>query len=318
MIATDTQKHKVPAISVGGSELNLTRLAFGAWRLSDTRGPEGKRLTTGNVADLISHSLGLGITTFDHADIYGDYSCEEIFGAAVAELGINRSRLQLVSKCGIKLVSARRPHHRNKSYDTSREHILTSVERSLRNLRTDYLDLLLIHRPDPLLDPSEVASAFESLKTAGKVRFFGVSNFSPMQVEALQSYLPMPIVSNQVELSPLAHQVLTDGTLDHCLKMRMTPMIWSPLAGGRLVTGKAAIDIRVREVLTRIGHELGGASVDQVAIAWALQHPSRPIIVTGTTVAERLSAAAFSATDIKLSREQWHEVWSAGMGHEVP
>lgn len=296
---------------------SLSRITFGAWRICDRRGSEQTRLSTSDVARLIKQSVDLGITSFDHADIYGDYRCESVFGDALTELGIKRHQLQFVSKCGIKLVSSERPEHRSKSYDTSRAHIVGSVEKSLRNLRTDYLDLLLIHRPDPLMDPAEVAEAFDALRSSGKVRFFGVSNFAPWQTDALQSFVKTPLITNQVELSPLAWQTLTDGTFDHCLRARMTPMIWSPLAGGRLLTGQGEHEKHVRDTLARIGREHGDFSADQVALAWALRHPTNPIVVVGTTTAERLAIAARS-TEITLTRQQWHEVWSAGMGREVP
>lgn len=296
---------------IGG--LPLSRVIFGAWRLADgpyLQAPE-------KLADTIRFSIDCGITSFDHADIYGGYQVEALFGSAISSLKGLRQKIQLISKCGIKLVCPARPAHRSKYYDTSRNHIVASVEQSLKNLKTDYLDLLLIHRPDPLMDATEVAQAFEDLKKQGKVRHFGVSNFTPAQVELLTSRMPAPPICNQIELSPLCLDSITDGTLDLCQRLKQLPMAWSPLAGGRIFTGKDEQSTRVRECLSNIGEEVGGATIDQVALAWILKHPSNPLPVLGTGSCERLSNQA-AACQIELSREQWHQIWSASMGQPVP
>ena len=186
----------------------LSRMALGLWRLADWG------LDDVQLLDLIHASLELGITTFDHADIYGDYACEQLFGRALLREPSLREGMQLVTKCGIKLVSARRPEHGIKHYDTSRAHIIASAENSLRMLNTDHIDLLLIHRPDPLMDAGEIATAFTALREAGKVLHFGVSNFTPSQFELLASRLDFTLVTNQVELSPMNMEVLHDGTID--------------------------------------------------------------------------------------------------------
>jgi predicted oxidoreductase len=309
-LSLKTPVAKVPA-PLG--ELSFSRIVFGAWRLTD--GPH--RGSPAKLAETIRFAIDCGITSFDHADIYGGYAVEELFGAALAELGGDRSRIQLISKCGIKLVSPARPEHRYKHYDTSSAHIVASVERSLKNLRTDYLDLLLVHRPDPLMQADEVAGAFDSLRRQGKVRCFGVSNFTPSQVELLASRMTQPLVCNQIELSPLCLSPLTDGTLDQCQRLRMLPMAWSPLAGGRVCTGVTEQEQRVRQALVAIGEELGGAAPDQVALAWIMAHPSMPAPVMGTGNRERIVQQA-AACELKLSREQWHRVWSASMGAPVP
>ncbi len=301
----------LPTLDLAPSGPQVSRLALGLWRLASWE------LADAEVLDLIHGSLELGITTFDHADIYGDYSAEELFGRALALEPSLRHRLQLVTKCGIKLVSPRRPAHRLKHYDTGREHILASVESSLRTLRTDHLDLLLIHRPDPLLDPGEVAEAFQALRAAGKVLHFGVSNFTTGQFDLLASRLPMPLVTNQVELSLLNMDVLHDGTVDQCHRLGIAPMAWSPLAGGRLFDGDDAQSLRVCRTLAAIGRELGDAPADQVALAWILRHPARIVPVVGSGKLERVRSAA-AACDLHLSREQWFALWAASAGHEVP
>ena len=288
-------------------------MIFGAWRLAD--GPY--KHEPDKLADLIRLTLDCGITSFDHADIYGGYQVEELFGQALSRVRGVRERIQLISKCGIKLVSSARPAHRYKHYDTSASHMIQSVERSLRNLQTDYLDLLLVHRPDPLMSADELTSCFEKLKTQGKVRYFGVSNFTPAQTELLASRMRIPPICNQIELSPLHLDPLTDGTLDQCQALRIVPLIWSPLAGGRLFTGNGDRELRVRKALQVAGDESGGASIEQVALAWIMRHPAIPLPVLGTGSPERLASQA-AACQIELSREQWHAIWSASMGTPVP
>jgi predicted oxidoreductase len=288
----------------------FSRIALGFWRLADWG------LGDRELLRLIHASLDLGITTFDHADIYGDYACQELFGRALALEPVLRERMQIVTKCGIMLLSANRPAHTLKHYDTGRAHIVASAERSLVELGTDHLDLLLIHRPDPLTDPDEVAEAFASLRQSGKVLHFGVSNFAPSQFELLASRLDFPVVTNQVELSVLNMEVLHDGTADQCLRLGVAPMAWSPLGGGRLFDQADEQAVRVRRALLSVGEDLG-ASVDQVALAWILAHPARFLPVLGTGKIARVQSAAQAET-LSLSREQWFSIWSASMGEPVP
>lgn len=288
----------------------FSRVVAGAMHLG------GWGLTATQRLDWIEACLALGITTFDHADIYGGYTCEARFGEGLALRPSLRQQMELVSKCAIKLVTPNRPRHALKSYDVSRAHIVASAENSLRQLGTDYLDLLLIHRPSPLMDADEVAEAFGALHAAGKVRHFGVSNFTPGQFDLLQSRLDRPLVTNQIELSVMQMGALVDGTLDQCQQRRMSPMIWSPLGGGSLFRGETAQSQRLLAVMGRIGAELGGAGLDQVALAWLWAHPSRPLVVLGTGKVERL-AVAVAAEQYTLSAEQWFAIWEASAGHEV-
>jgi predicted oxidoreductase len=289
----------------------VSRIALGLWRLADWG------LDDRHLLDLIHASLELGLTTFDHADIYGDYACEQLFGRVLRQDPALRDRMELVTKCGIKLVSTQRPDHSIKHYDTSRAHIIASAENSLRNLGTDRIDLLLIHRPDPILDADEVAAAFTALREMGKVLHFGVSNFAPTQFELLASRLGFPLVTNQVELSPMNMEVLHDGTVDLCQKLGISPMAWSPLAGGRLFHDETAQARRLRKSLKMVGELVGGATMDQVALAWILRHPSRIIPVLGTGKVERVRKAA-AATALELTREQWFSIWTASAGRPVP
>ncbi len=287
----------------------FSRLSWGAWRLADAR------LESKDILSLVRAAFELGITTIDHADIYGSYTCEKLFGDALAADIRLRSQLQLVTKCGIKLISAQRPGHRLKHYDTTAAHIIASAENSLAALRVDHVDLLLIHRPDPIMDADEVAGAFVKLKEAGKVLHFGVSNFTPSQFDLLASRLPFALVTNQIQLSVLHLDALENGSLDHLQRLRVPPMIWSPLHGGRLLREESARALTVRETLAAIGKEIG-ATPEQTAIAWILMHPSRPLPVLGTNNLQRLRSLA-EVEKIPLTREHWFRIWTASAGREV-
>ncbi|OLS34311.1 oxidoreductase [Alkalihalophilus pseudofirmus] len=292
-------------------DLSFSRFVHGLWRLSDWNYTKQETLS------LINEAIETGITTFDHADIYGSYTCEERFGEALALMPSIREKMEIVTKCGIVLESENRPEHRSHHYNTSKKHIIQSAERSLANLHTDYIDVLLIHRPDPMMDPSEVARAFTQLKKEGKVRAFGVSNFKDHQLSMLQSYLDEKLVTNQIEVSPYELENIHDGTLDVCLRERIAPMAWSPLAGGKLFTGEDDKSIRLRESLTKIQQETGAASMDQVAYAWLLKHPAKIMPIIGSGNIERIQGAA-AAAEIELNLDQWFEILHSSMGHEVP
>lgn len=262
----------------------------------------------------IQACLELGIDSFDHADIYGDYQAEALFGAALALDPSLRARIRLVSKCGIKLVSERRPAHRLKSYDTSDAHVRLSVENSLRALCTDHLDLLLIHRPDPLMDADALAETFRRLRAEGKVRHFGVSNHSPGQFALLHDRIDL--AAHQIECSPLQLTAMHDGTLDQCQQLRITAMAWSPLGGGRLFADDDAQATRVRTQLARIGAK-HGVSAASVAYAFVRRHPARPLPITGSGRIEALREAVAALT-LDLSAEDWFAIREASCGQRVP
>lgn len=298
----------VPLVPLADGGPELSRIVAGAWRLADRDlGAAGRRRW-------VETCLDLGITSFDHADIYGGYAVEGLFGEVLAAAPHLRERMQVVTKCGIRLVDPARPAHAAKSYDTSRAHLTASVDASLRALRCGHIDLLLIHRPDALMDPDEVAGAFRELRDAGKVRHFGVSNHRPSQLALL--HRRFPLVTNQVELSPLHLDALDDGTLDQCLDLGLRPMAWSPLGGGRLFAAADARAARVRAVLEALGAERG-ACVATMAFAWVLRHPAGVLPVTGTMRAEGLREAV-AALDVRMTAEEWYRVWEASTGHEVP
>jgi predicted oxidoreductase len=302
---------RVPYLPLHEQGLLCSRIVLGAWRLAEWK------MTTSDLRKLIDTCLELGITTIDHADIYGNYTCEGLFGAALRENPKLRDSLQLISKCGIKLVSVNRPTHAIKHYDTSRNHILASVDHSLRQLQTDYLDLLLIHRPDPFMDADETADALMALVQSGKVKHVGASNFMPSQFELLSSRLNLPLVTNQLEISVMHLDAFLDGTLDQCQRLRMAPMAWSPLGGGELFRSATPQSKRLQRGLTVIGKQLGGVTPDQVALAWLLSHPANIVPILGTGKLDRIRSAA-AASAVRLTREQWFALWRASTGVEVP
>ncbi|MCA2990270.1 aldo/keto reductase [Gemmatimonas sp.] len=286
----------------------LSHIVAGVWRMASWNWSPPERLRW------IEQCLELGVTSFDHADIYGGYAVEALFGDALALSPALRQRMQLVTKCGIQLRDAARPATRIKHYDTSARHIVRSVEQSLVLLRTDTIDLLLLHRPDPLMDADEVASAFEQLRTQGKVQAFGVSNYTPAQYELLQARTPL--ATNQVECHPLHRAPLFDGTFDQAQRLRARPMIWSPLGGGALFTSNAEEAMRVRGVLTSIGAQYG-VSAATIAFAWLLRLPCHPHPITGSRRIEAM-AEAVAATRISLDVQEWTEILVAATGADVP
>ena len=290
--------------------LTLSRLAYGVWRLSEAADTSAQA-----VAGRIQACLDQGITTFDHADIYGGYSCEALFGAALrAQPGL-KARMEIVTKCDIMLLSDQRPDNRVKHYDTSAAHVQASVERSLHNIGVDAIDLLLIHRPDPLMDHHALGACLDSLIQSGKVRAAGVSNFMPWDMELLQSAMKNRLVSNQIEISLMQTRGFVDGQIAHAQRLGVPVMAWSPLGGGRLF-GQEAAALRLRPALQRLASAQG---VDEtaVAIAWLLHHPARIIPVLGTNDPARI-ARMQDALRVTLDRQTWFELYSLANGADVP
>lgn len=291
-------------------QVSISNIVHGIWRLTEWN------MSNQDIIKLVEECVALGIDTFDHADIYGDYMCEELFGNALSQASELNNRIKVVSKCGIKLLSQNRPKHYIKHYDTSYDHIIWSAENSLSKLKRDNLDVLLLHRPDPFINPEEVAKAFTQLKEQGKVKEFGVSNFLPSQFNALQSYLDFPLVTNQIEISVAALHEFDNGTIDHCQEHRIHPMAWSPLAGGAIFSAETHRFLTIRNVLHKISKQLD-ASTDQVLYAWLLAHPVGIVPIVGSGKLERIKKAV-DAMDIKLTRQQWFELWVASKGENVP
>ncbi|WP_020654412.1 aldo/keto reductase [Massilia niastensis] len=289
----------------GGPE--LSRIVAGMWRMTEWGMSVQQRIA------FIEQCIALGVTSFDHADIYGDYGVEGLFGEALRAQPSLRDRIELVSKCGIKLISSKRPQHGIQHYDTTGAHIVASAEESLRQLHTDRLDLLLIHRPDPLMDFDEVAEAFNRLKQAGKVLHFGVSNFTRHQFESLNRRVLLS--TNQVEFSPLHSAPMFDETFDGLQDLRIAPMIWSPLAGGRLFDSNDAGAENLRLVIKETADRLRQPFAS-VVFAWIMQLPSRPIPLTGSGRIEAIGVAV-AGSSFTLERDDWFRILRAARGHEV-
>ena len=240
-----------------------------------------------------------------------------MFGRGLALEPSLREQMCIVSKCGILFPNKALPWMKAKHYDNSRKHIVWSAERSVRSLQCGYLDLLLIHRPSPCANPEEIAGAFDELRRRGLVRRFGVSNFPVPKFRMLQSYLAEPLLTNQIEASPLHLNAFDDGTIDLALRMRIRPMVWSPLAGGRLFDTTDSRSVRVAEALRAVGAPQGEERLDVLALAWLMAHPASIMPVVGSGNPARLRAAA-EAVRVKFSEADWISVYAASQGHEVP
>ena len=277
-------------------------------------GKWGAGFSTGEYAELIGSCMENGITAFDHADIYGSYTTEYEFGAALKTLSYKRENIQLITKCGIEIICENKPLNSIKSYNTSAEHIIKSTEQSLRDFNTDYIDLLLIHRPDPLLNPEEVAAAITDLKQQGKIVHFGVSNFYPYQTNVLKKFID--IEYNQLEISLFHLSPFTNGELDYCMEQSIVPMAWAPLGGGIISDETHARYRSISTVAAKLAkkYETG---LNQILIAWLCAHPAKIIPVVGTTKLERLLQAK-EAFNIKLNREDWFDLYTASLGEDVP
>ena len=287
-------------------EVSLSRIVYGMWRLGDDENTSPE-----HVRAKIDASLDQGITSFDQADIYGGYEAEEILGNALSGSAL-RNRMEIVTKCDIIAPVGRYADARVKYYDTSRAHIMASVDHSLRLMGIDHIDLLLIHRPDPLMDHHETGAALDEVIASGKVRSVGVSNFRPYDWELLQSAMKNQLVTNQIELSVLAHESFVNGDVAFHQRIGTPLMAWSPLAGGALFSGDHP------DVMSALSHVASQNNVDEtaVAIAWLLAHPSRILPVLGTNSLERIKGMS-AALDVKMDRQTWYEIYTAALGREV-
>lgn len=317
------QTARMQQVILGRSKLRVSRIGYGCWRLAGSEGlpPPADAEAIGTRAVLAAADAGY--TLFDLADIYGGGRCEEIFGAALRQRPGLRSQLVVASKCGIRKGGAPGTNSPYR-YDSSGDYIVESVEGSLRRMGIETLDLLMIHRPDYLMDPGEVAGAFARLRDAGKVREFGVSNFRSSQWRMLQRACPFPLVVNQIEISLRRMDALEDGTLDDGLTDGLTPMAWSPLARGALVeAGGSELDrpdharrAALGECLEDIAR-VRGVSRAAVALGWLLQHPAGIVPVIGSVRPERI-LDAIAADSLSLGREEWYRLVTAARGARLP
>jgi len=276
-----------------------------------TWGSWGKNLNSKEMISLINNYLEEKITTFDHADIYGAHTTEAAFGTAFKESGIDRNQIQLISKCGIKYVAENR-NYNIKHYDYSADHIIWSVENSLRNLKTDYLDVLLLHRPSPLMQVEEISKAIEILKTQGKINCFGVSNFASSQMELIEKQITIDY--NQIQFSATHFEVMINGDLDYMQVHDIIPMAWNPL--GTVFKEKNEQTIRLTILLKELSRKYS-VDPDVILLTWILKHPSGIIPVIGTTSADRIKKMKLAQTTI-LELEDWFAIWVESMGNKVP
>ena len=276
-----------------------------------TWGIWGKNLDKKQMIDLMNFCLETGITTFDHADIYGGYTNESDFGTAFGESQIKREDIQLISKCGIQLPTENRNtkiHH----YNYSKSHIIWSAEQSLKNLKTDYLDLFLLHRPSPLMQVDEIAEAIEKLKNEGKILDVGVSNFTPSQTDLIQT--KMKINYNQIEFSLTHFEPMLDGSLDHMQLNGIQPMCWSPM--GSVFKKADEKSIRIKKLADQLSLKYN-VEMDVLLLAWILKHPSGILPVFGTADKTRI-ANLMKATTIEMELEDWFAFWTASAGNPIP
>ncbi len=289
--------------------ITLSQFAAGFWRLRNWQ------KTPEQLLSFIHSCMDMGVTTMDHAMVY---KSEALFGEALALQPALRQDIEIVTKCGIRPagfgeLGARHTNH----YDSSADHIIQSTEQSLRQLKTDYIDLLLIHRPDYLMDINETANALNTLTAQGKVLAIGVSNFTTSQFSALQSACNTPLVTNQIEFSPYNMQALDNGVFDQCQMLGIKPMLWSCLAGGLLANPRDEKSQRIMKAVKDIQRDIGAETPEQVIYAWAQALPCQPIILLGTSKPDRIRQA-LASQHYRLDREQWYKIWEASTGASVP
>jgi predicted oxidoreductase len=272
----------------------------------------GAQFTTQQYEKLIQQCIEHGLNTFDHADIYGHYTTEADFGKALQNNSSLRNQIELITKTGIQMLTPNRPKHNIKSYNTSASHMMLSVENSLKNFHTDYIDTLLIHRPDILLDIHEIAEVIAVLKKQGKVKNFGVSNFTTSQVELLSSATSIQV--HQVEISVTQLEAFENGVLDQCQIKNIQAQAWSPWGNG-LFENVNPKHIRILEAANQLAAQYA-TGVNEILLAFLYAHPSKITPVIGTTKMERILQAK-DAMQIDLSREDFYILWSASNGKEV-
>ena len=309
---------------LGVGSLRCSRLAYGCWRVGGSWDPSrvtAENRTAGHRAIMTAYEAGY--TLFDNADIYCGGEAERILGEVLKEVSGMRSRVLVATKCGIRPAGTPQPQCPQR-YDFSKSHIVESCEQSLKRLRVETIDLYMLHRPDYLADPQEVAEAFSELQESGKVRYFGISNFRPTLVTALQAACPMPLVVHQVEISLAKLDAFTDGTLDQCLIKRITPMAWSPLAAGLIGAGAHDLlpsqkNYRTEGFLPAIDAmaKERGATRTTVALSWLLKHPAGIQPIVGSINPDRIRQAA-RADELELSREEWYRLLLAARGEPLP
>ena len=303
----------IPRTRIAPNGPEFSRLVFGTWRVLD----DPFAASTSHLLRCLHQCLDLGITTLDTAEIYGLYRVEEALGQAFKREPGLRDKFQIVTKSGIYVPCEFHPERRTAFYNAEAARLVKSAEKSLRLMGIEHIDLLLVHRPDWLTSADDTAAGLNALVQSGKVRHTGVSNYNVHQFELLNSRMDQSLVTNQVEFSLLHMDPIYDGTADQCQRHRMLPMAWSPLAKGALMEKKDPAAIRLQAKAAELSAKYAGATLDQLAYAWIMAHPSCPLPIIGTNKLERIQAVV-KAADIKLEREDWYGLWEAAKGHGVP
>lgn len=301
----------LPRLKLSPNGPEFSRLVYGTWRVLD----DGSSLQELNRR--LNRCADLGMTTIDTAEIYGLYEVEEALGKALALSPGLRDRLEIVTKAGIYVPCKYHPERRTAFYNASGARLIKSLEKSLRFLGTDRVDLFLVHRPDWLTSADDTASGLNQLVREGKIASAGVSNYSVTQYDLLNSRLDQPLVTNQVEFHLLHMDPAYDGVFDQCQKLKVRPMAWSPLAGGRLFDATNEAARRLAAEAARLADKYDGATLEQLAYAWILAHPAQALPVIGTNKVERIESAAQSSR-IQLEREDWYALWEAAKGQQIP
>jgi predicted oxidoreductase len=288
----------------------VSEIIYSLWK--SAMDPKGS--FAGRVLEKIHTCLDIGITTFDLADIYGNYQCEDLFGSALRESKFLYKRIEIITKCGIRIAESDLGQTRQ-YYDTTKDHIIHSVENSLEKIGSEKINLLLLHRPDPLMNPNEVAEAFYQLRKSGKVLYFGVMNFSPSQFNMLQSFLDFPLCTNQISISPLNLKPFFDGTLDLCLQKDFHPMAWSPFGGGVLFSPIDEHSKAIRQVLSDYS-KIHNATLEEILLAWLTFHPAGILPVLGTNQIERIQIIK-DYRKIKITRADWFKIYEVALGEKI-
>jgi predicted oxidoreductase len=301
----------MPRLPIAPDGPEFSRLIYGTWRLLSNQP------TAQEINRRLQNCVDLGITTIDTAEIYGVYEVEQALGAALALSPGLRDKLEIVTKAGIYIPCKYHPERRTAHYNATGERLVKSLEKSLRLLGTDRIELLLVHRPDWLTRADDTALGLNALVRDGKIRAAGVSNYSVAQFDLLASRMSQPLATNQLEFHLLRTDPIYDGTFAQCEKAGILPMAWSPMAGGRLFDPSNDAARRIADAARAMAARYGGATVEQLAYAWILAHPARPLPIIGTNRVERIRSAA-AAAEIVLQREDWYALWEAAQGRKVP
>lgn len=302
----------IPRIRLAPNGPEFSRLVYGTWRILDEPAASSQELNR-----RLNLCVDLGITTLDTAEIYGLYEVEEALGKAIALSPGLREKLEIVTKAGIYVPCKFHPERHTAHYNATAARMVKSLEKSLRFLQTDRVELQLVHRPDWLTSADDTASGLNQLLRDGKIRSAGVSNYNVHQFDLLNSRMEQPLVTNQLEFHLLNMEPIHDGTFSQCERLGIAPMAWSPMAQGRIFEKSNEAAQRLKIITEKMAARYNGATLEQFAYAWILAHPANPLPILGTNKIDRIQSAA-KALELKLEREDWYALWEAAQGRQIP